>query len=114
MHEFLIKLDSFDCITFKNKNTLDYRKDNLFGVSHGVKVSRRRKVKITTRGNIPTSKYKGVCIRRRNGIIVWEARVSKDDKTYYLGSYTSQRDAGRAYNEKARELYGEFAYQNKV
>lgn len=107
MHEFVINLNSYDCITFLNKNTLDYRKENLFGVSNGVKAARAKK-----RNGDHTSKYKGVCFRERTGL--YEARITKNKKTYYLGSFKDEQKAAIAYNKKAKELYGKFAYQNKI
>lgn len=113
LHEFLIELDNQDCIGFKNKNTLDNRRENLFGVSKGYNLARTRKRK-TVNGEQPTSKYKGVCRRIKRGQLYWEVRISKDKKTHYIGSYKTERQAGLAYNNKALELYGEFAYQNKI
>ena len=113
MHELLTDLENCDCITFKNKNTLDYRKENLFGVSKGVSLTRSRKM-TTCNGKKPTSKYKGLCRRIKKGKLSWEVRIDKNKKTYYCGSFKNQTNGARAYNKKARELYGEFAYQNKV
>lgn len=117
MHQFLIKIENCDCITFKNKNSLDYRKKNLFGVSKSVSLTRQRKRMKNGYFNL-TSKYKGVSGRRRKnfkkGKKFWESRISKNGKTYYLGLFYSAREAAEAYNEKAKELYGQFAYQNKI
>jgi len=57
MHQFLISLEAVDCVTFKNKNTLDCRKENLFGVSNAVKQTRSRKRTVTCGGRKPSSKY---------------------------------------------------------
>lgn len=113
LHEFLIDLENQDCIGFKNKNTLDNRRENLFGVSKGYNLARTRK-RLTVNGGKPTSKYKGVARRFKKGKITWEVRIAKDKKTYYVGSYKTERKAGLAYNEKAIELYGEFAYKNII
>jgi hypothetical protein len=117
MHQFLIKLYNCDCITFKNKNTLDNRKGNLIGVSRGISQTRNRKRMKNGYYNL-TSIYKGVSGRRkkkvRNGKKFWESRISKNGKTYFLGLFYSAKEAAEAYNKKARELYGELAYQNKI
>jgi len=117
MHEFLVDLENRDCVSFKNGNSLDYRKDNLFGVSKGVSTARGKKRLTTHGGRKPTSKYKGVCRRiKKKGKktwMMWEVRIAKDNKTIYCGSYKTQKEAAMAYNDKAKELYGEFAYQNK-
>lgn len=113
LHEFLIDLENCDCIGFKNKNTLDNRKENLFGVSKGYNLSRTRK-RLTLNGKPTSSKYKGVTKRIKKGKLTWEVRISKDKNTLYLGSYKTQKKAGLVYNKKALELYGEYAYQNKL
>jgi len=114
LHEFLIELDNQDCIGFKNKNTLDNRRENLFGVSKGYNLARTRK-RLTVKGGLkPKSKYKGVTRRIKKGKTTWEVRIAKDKKTYYVGSYKTEKQAGLAYNKKAEELYGEFAYKNII
>jgi len=113
LHEFLIELDNQDCIGFKNKNTLDNRRENLFGVSKGYNLSRTRK-RLTVNGKKPGSIYKGVTKRIKRGKLTWEVRITKDKQTFYIGSYKTQKKAALAYNKKALELYGEHAFQNKV
>lgn len=114
LHEFLIDLENQECIGFKNKNTLDNRRENLFGVSKGYNVARTRKRKTVRGGLKPKSKYKGVSKRIKKGKVSWEVRIAKDKKTYYIGSYKTEKQAGLAYNKKAEELYGEFAYKNII
>lgn len=113
MHEFLIELENQDCIGFKNKNTLDNRRENLFGVSKGYNIARTRK-RISVNGNKPTSVYKGVTRRIKKGLLTYEVRISKDKKTHYVGSFKTEKEAAIAYNNKAEELYGEFAYKNII
>lgn len=60
-----------------------------------------------------TSGYKGVS--KRNTIKEsYRVEIKKGHKYYYVGSYSSAEDAAKAYNEKAKELWGEFAYLNEV
>jgi hypothetical protein len=59
-----------------------------------------------------TSKYKGVFLCRRTGR--FRARIVFNYKQFYLGYFASEEDAARAYNAKARELFGEFAYLNPL
>lgn len=56
--------------------------------------------------------YKGVCYERRNGTNPYKAKIHKDGVDYRLGIFKTAIEAARAYNEKAKELYGEFAYLN--
>ncbi len=59
-----------------------------------------------------TSKYKGVFLCRRSGR--FRARICLDRKRIYLGYFDREEDAARAYNAKATELFGEFAYLNPL
>lgn len=55
-----------------------------------------------------TSPYKGVFYWEGR----WIARIMAKRKKYSLGSYATEEDAARAYDDKARELHGEFARLN--
>jgi hypothetical protein len=58
------------------------------------------------------SKYLGVCLFKQTN--KWQARVQKDGKYYHVGYFKNEDDAALAYNRKAKELFGEYAYENKV
>lgn len=59
-----------------------------------------------------TSIYKGVCLsRERNS---WEAGIMNNRKKIYIGRYKTEIEAAKAYNAKAFELWGEYAYLNDV
>ena len=108
MQELLIKKERQQLITFKNKNTLDLRKDNLLAMNRS-HISNRFKKK---KGNF-TSKYKGVCLGgwKKNR---WIGQIVKDKKIYTVYRGYSEKEAAICYNKKALELFGEFAYQNKI
>lgn len=55
-----------------------------------------------------TTGYKGVQ-KSRNKFI---ARIMNNKKLYHLGSYETAEEAAMAYDNKARELQGEFARPN--
>lgn len=57
-----------------------------------------------------TSKYKGVSWHKCRS--KWSARIRCDRKFYNLGDYDDQMEAAMAYDDKAVELFGEFAYLN--
>lgn len=94
--------------------------------------NRKRNLRVCTiaennynkKGNISsTSKYRGVslcidkCVKKSGKSYTyykWKSQITKDGKFYLLGRFLSEKDAAIAYNKKAIELYGEFAYLNQV
>ena len=63
-------------------------------------------------GTKNTSGYKGVSWYKP--LQKWHARIKVNYKTKHLGYFSDILDAARAYNQAARELYGEFAQVNKI
>lgn len=59
-----------------------------------------------------TSGYKGVRFRPDRNKFV--ARISFNDNTKHLGYFDTDIEAAKAYNQKALELFGEFANLNKI
>lgn len=57
-----------------------------------------------------TSRFKGVYWHR--GDARWMARIKKDRKTVYLGSFTDEAAAAAAYDAAASELFGDMARLN--
>jgi hypothetical protein len=57
-----------------------------------------------------TSQYKGVT--RHRATYKWQARIGTNGKQYHLGLFLSEEEAARAYDTKARELFGPFAQLN--
>lgn len=59
-----------------------------------------------------TSGFRGVCWYKQKNR--WIVRIWCKKKKMYLGSFTDKIEAAKAYNEKAIELFGEFARLNEV
>lgn len=57
-----------------------------------------------------TSKYKGVRWNKINKN--WNSQIVINDKAFYLGCFENEIDAAKAYDKKAKELFGEFANLN--
>jgi len=57
------------------------------------------------------SEFKGVCWNKP--IKKWVAYIWQE-KYLHLGCFLNEQDAARRYNEKAKELFGEFASLNEV
>jgi hypothetical protein len=59
-----------------------------------------------------TSKYKGVYWHKKAN--KWNSRIMKDKITEHLGLFTNEKYAADKYNERAIELFGEFAKLNEI
>lgn len=106
MHRFILCPPTSMIIDHINHNTLDNRKENLRICSKSQNGMNRMKQK---NGRSP---YKGVSWHSMGG--KWTAQIAIDKKVVYIGLYNSEKEAALAYNNKATELYGEFAQLNQV
>ncbi len=84
----------------KNKNTLDNRRENLRICTRGQNNQNTDKRKKSKSG------YRGVSWLPNKKL--WLARAGN----VYAGKYKNIIDAAKAYDKKAKELYGEFAKLN--
>lgn len=106
MHRFILNVpDSMD-IDHVNHNTLDNQKDNLRICTH----SQNTMNQLLQGGT--SSKYKGVCWNKQRK--KWIVYIKCEGKRTNLGYFTDELEATKAYNAKAGDLHGEFAYLNPV
>lgn len=104
MHRLIVGgLKPGDEVDHKNGNGLDNQRHNLRVASRKLNLA-NQKMRF---GN--TSGFKGV--RWYAG--KWVARIKCDGTRFHLGRFVDIKDAARAYDAKAMELYGEFARTNK-
>ncbi len=103
MHVFLMGRRGVD---HKNGNGLDNRRENL-------RFATQSQNQMNTRKRKSSSKYKGVApplVGHRGKS--WAFRITIDGKKKSFGGFATEEDAARAYDEKAKEVYGEFAWLN--
>jgi len=102
---FLEKPEGIDkyCVNHIDRNILNNNVDNLRFAT----LSQAQAHKITRTGKCV---YRGV----EAHIHRWVAIITMNNKKIYLGIYKSAKDAARAYDEKSKELYGEFANLNYI
>jgi hypothetical protein len=62
-----------------------------------------------SKGWSKTSRYKGVSWSKKNK---WASAISLNFKRIHLGYFDNEIEAAKAYDKKAAELFGEFAYLN--
>ena len=101
MHDFILGTKGVD---HADGNGLNNRRSNLRTATQSQNLANRQKQQGVT------SRYKGVHWYARSGS--WRASVTKDYQRYNLGAFTEEEEAARAYDTKARELFGEFAVLN--
>ena len=114
MWKFIIMTQNNKKVLYKNTNQLDNRKNNLVLISISEKNHFENKKKNGYLGRKPTSKYKGVSFSRTyKGYKKWVADINKNGKRY-VKHFLTEKEAGAWYNKLAKELYGKYAFQNKI
>jgi hypothetical protein len=101
MHRFVMRAVKDVTIDHVSGDGLDNRKSNLRRCSRRQNSGNQR-VRRTTK----SSRYKGVSINTKTG--KWMAMLSAK----YLGTFTTQEEAAKAYDDASRTTYGEFARLN--
>lgn len=87
-----------------NRDSLDNRRANLRVVT----TSQNKQNSAAHRGS--TSKYKGVYWHKNRQ--TWNAGIRHNGKHIHIGTFPTEETAARAYDCKARELFGQFARCN--
>lgn len=103
MHVLLAGYPAGVLVDHANRDGLDNRRSNFRPADHSLNAANSRK----SRG---TSIYKGVGWHKQKG--KWRARIKCGDRTHNLGLFEQEDEAARAYDRKARELFGEYARPN--
>lgn len=101
---FLYMTGSFvEKVDHKDRDTFNNKWNNLREASTSQNAANK----------ISKNKFKGIKLRKdhfRNK--PWEAFITKDYKRYHIGYYSTQEEAAKAYDNKAIELFGEYAKTN--
>ena len=66
----------------------------------------------TFKGSKTSSQYKGVCFDKKTG--KWQASITHERKTIYLGQFSEELEAALAYNRAATEYFKDFAMLNQI
>lgn len=103
LHRFLTNAKRGQEVDHKNGDGLDNRKSNLRVCTRAQNLWNRGKTKPGS------SIYKGVVKTKHNR---WAAYIKANGKREFLGCYATEIEAAAAYDKRAKELHGEFAYLN--
>lgn len=87
-----------------NHDTLDNRRSNLRLATRSQNQINSGKRKVNKSG------YKGVSFYKETK--KWKARINYNNKNIHLGYFTDIKEAARAYDAKASEIFGKFAFLN--
>lgn len=103
LHRFLMGLQKGDPrqVDHEDGDGLNNRRNNL-------RICTPQQNSRNHQGKRDNQKYKGIYVERDK----YAASIWNGTKQIYLGSFLSMQDAARAYDAKAREVFGEFAWLN--
>ncbi|KKN71395.1 hypothetical protein LCGC14_0421170 [marine sediment metagenome] len=104
MHRFILNAPDGMFVDHINYNCLDNRKANLRLCTPQESSFHRRGI------SGRSSEYKGVCWAKREK--KWEACIKHNNKKIFIGQYDDEKEAARAYDIKAKELFGKFVHLN--
>lgn len=103
MHRLIMDAKMCQIIDHINGNGLDNRRENLRICTHSQNHQNQHNVS-------GASQYKGVCLSKSGK--KWRAYIYDNGKRIHLGYFFTERAAARAYDNKAKKLFGEFAKLN--
>jgi hypothetical protein len=108
MHRFIMGVPKKIKIDHVDGNGLNNLEENL---RHCTNAENAHNMKIERKNN--TTGFKGVSYYpANNSINPYSAHIGYRGKLIHLGYYTTVQQAARAYDRKAKELFGEFAALN--
>lgn len=107
LHRMIVDCPAHLEVDHINRNPLDNRKVNLRVATRSQNLQNR-----TSKKDAFTSNYKGVSWDKTR--TKWRATIQLDKKSKTIGRFRTEKEAALAYNEKAKELHGEFAYLNTI
>ena len=107
IHRAIMRAPKGVLVDHINGDKLDNRRSNL-------RFATKSQNNMNTKVSRGVSKFKGVFwVKRKNGGM-WKARLTVDGKGVYLGSYKTDVEAAKAYNDAACKYFGEFSHLNDL
>ncbi len=113
LHRFILNAPKGKMVDHINGNPLDNQKANLRLVTHRQNSMNQTKTR-THKGKKTSSRYRGVGFQKNpsgNGGR-WIARIGVNGRTLQIGSFKTEEEAAKAWDNEAKKLFGEFARLN--
>lgn len=104
MHRFIVKAPKGELVDHKDGDPLNNRRENL-RIATSAENSYNK-----SPSKSGTSKYLGVSWDNERG--KWISQIGQYRVNYFIGRFDTEEKAARAYDKKARELFGDFANLN--
>jgi hypothetical protein len=111
LHRMVLNAPKDAQVDHKDRDKLNNRKNNLRLCDNAYNQANTEKRKFVN-GKQTSSKYKGV--KKSSNKKKWVAALNSKGERFYLGSFDSEEEAALAYNQKAFEVWGEYAFLNEV
>lgn len=108
LHRFLTNAQPGQLVDHADGNKLNHCRANLRICDGSLNNANRRVIKKFNRNS--TSQYRGVYKDLRKDR--WRAGIAYKGRRYWLGYFQSETEAAKAYDAKAKELFGKFAVPN--
>ncbi len=105
MHRMVMGVEDGRLVDHANHNGLDNRRTNLRIATWTENCWNKRKPISDS-----SSRFKGVMWDKRRG--TWHVMIGHNGRKIFIGYFDDEEEAARAYDVKAKELYGEFAALN--
>lgn len=107
LHRFILNVKKNELIDHINRNGLDNQKEN-------IRIATKQQNAINSNISVAnTSGYKGVSFMKGEGRRKkWRAVIKFNQKYIHIGYFMHIIEAAKAYDKKAKELFGKFAHLN--
>mgnify|MGYP001558903680 CR=1 FL=1 len=106
MHKLIMNVERGFYVDHADGNPLNNQRFNLRKATNSQNQMNRKNSSINTSG------YKGVTWNKK--LNKWRAQIYLEKKYIYLGYFKNIKDAASAYNEKARNIFGQFSRLNHI